>query len=315
MRQVLLIIFCILTAHVVSGQIKSKFYNWKWEECESYDARFLRITKRTDSGWYCADYFVTTKKPQMTGCYEDSSLKIRNGVFSYYFASGNLQSTGRYLHGKKEGAWILYHYNGMKYDSSFYSGGKKTGTWLAWHNNGYRSDSTVLNADNSGTTEGWYDNGNIAYSGSYKDRHMNGEWKFYHMNGNIASQEVYELGKLKSKIFYDETGKQSGDTSNIDRDAEYKGGERKWRNYLLNNLQWPEGYSIKNTDEITIVLTAKIDADGKVQEVYVDIPFGKAFDDEAVRVMKNSPAWNPRISHNRRISDYIKQPITFIQGY
>ena len=264
MRQVLLIIFCILTAHVVSGQIKSKFYNWKWEECESYDARFLRITKRTDSGWYCADYFVSTKKLQMTGFYEDSLYKIKNGAFSYYYANGNIKSTGRYLHNKKNGVWLSYYHNGMMEDSSTYKNGAPVGTWLGWHENGFQKDSAVYNEDNSGIEIGWYDNGAPSYAGFYKDGNMNGKWKFYHRNGNIASEEIYETGILLSKVFYDKTGLKMPDTSNIDKEPEFKGGEKKWKRYLENNLQWPAGYKISNAEKVTIVLAARIDEDGKI---------------------------------------------------
>jgi TonB family protein len=103
------------------------------------------------------------------------------------------------------------------------------------------------------------------------------------------------------------------DTANKDRFAEFRGDVKKWRSFLTNNLEFPVGVKLNNTEKITVVVNATIDEEGNITDAYVSVPVHSKFDDEALRVFKRSPKWAPAISHNRRVKHYIRQPITFGQ--
>jgi Gram-negative bacterial TonB protein C-terminal len=93
----------------------------------------------------------------------------------------------------------------------------------------------------------------------------------------------------------------------------FNGGTEKWKKFLLRNLQFPPNYSLVNTSVVTVVIFAIIDQDGKVIAPFVDTPFNPSFDEEALRVIKKSPKWLPKIDHNRRVMAFIRQPISFGQ--
>lgn len=249
----------------------------------------------------------------MAGLYKDAAAKIQNGKFRYFYPNGNLSSVGNYVNGEKQGLWLWYHYNGMMSDSSFYEGGKVRGTSISWHNNGYMSDSAVYTSDGKAVYVSWFDDGTPSGAGRFDNGKREGVWQYFHKNGNNAAIEKYRQDELLTSSYYDEEGKALTAASNKNKDAEFKGGEKKWRNYLEGGLQFPHDVKLVNTDVITVVVNATVDEEGKISDVYVSVPFDPKFDDEAVRVMKRSPKWLPAISNNRRVKSYIRQPVSFVQ--
>jgi TonB family protein len=280
--------------------------------CKPEDARFMSLTDKTDSGWVRRDFYLSTKKTYMKGLYKDSTLKIQNGWFRYFYVNQILSSQGNFVNGKKEGLWLSYHYNGMMKDSIVYVKGHIR-TAIAWYSNGTPSDSVEVGADETGVERGWFDNGQPSYSGRiFRDRKEK-KWQYFHRNGQLAAIEEYEQDKLLSRIYYDEAGVQLADTTNRDMYAEFKGGVKKWRSFLAAKLEFPPGVTLKNTEKITVVVNATIDEEGNISDAYVSVPVHPKFDEEALRVFKRSPQWVPAIANNRHVKHYIRQPITFGQ--
>jgi TonB family protein len=307
-----ILFLCIIASVHTQAQI-TQYYDWQWKPCDVSLARFFSVIKKTDSGWLRNDYFLDTQKLQMAGLYQDADTKKQNGWFRYFHPNENLSSAGRFVNGKKEGLWLSHHYNGMMLDSSFYEAGNLRGTKISWYNNEYMADSADYTNDGKAVYVSWFDDGTPSSSGRLSNGKKEGTWQYFHKNGNNAALEKYRQDELLSRIYYDENGTPLADTSNKDRDAEFKGGQKKWREFLLNNLQFPADVKLVNTDVITVVVNAQVDEDGKISDVYVSIPFNPKFDNEAIRVMKRSPKWQPSIRQNRRVKLYIRQPISFRQ--
>ncbi|HNU87016.1 MAG TPA: energy transducer TonB [Ferruginibacter sp.] len=310
MKQALLSLFFFYALHAVAQE--RKYYDWEWKPCEPSLARFISLTERTDSGWLRKDFFTATKKLRMRGLYKDSACKVMNGWFRYYYANEQVSSFGRYVNGEKDGLWLSWHFNGMMYDSVVYRLGQPRAI-MAWHSNGYMADSSVYNDDGNAVHVYWFDNGTLSHSGqSYRGK-KEGEWKYFHKNGQPAALEVYKYDELASRVYYDETGKQLADTSNRDQPAAFKGGNKKWRSYLMDNLDFLDGVKLVNTFFVTVVVAVTIDEAGNITDAYIDVPVSPAFDKQALKVMQRSPAWQPAVSHNRNIRSFRKQPITFGQ--
>lgn len=57
--------------------------------------------------------------------------------------------------------------------------------------------------------EVFFSNGNLQWTGNYKNNIENGVWKFYHENGKLKAEETYLNGKEHGvSSQYDETGKK-----------------------------------------------------------------------------------------------------------
>lgn len=99
----------------------------------------------------------------------------------------------------------------------------------------------------------------------------------------------------------------------VEIEASFKGGESAWRKYLERNLNAntpvdngaPEG-------TYTVIIQFVVDRDGTISDVKPLTKRGYGMEDEAMRVIKRGPPWEPAIQNGRKVKAYRKQPITFI---
>ena len=187
-------------------------------------------------------------------------------------------------------------------------------TWQSHgYNNGYLSDSIVNNSDGSSVEVNWHTNGLPSSAGRLINGKLDATWVFFHENGTAAAREVYDMGRLISKAFYNTEGVQE-DTASKDRDAVFPGGKGGWSKFVTRHIFFPSQYKLVNTDQVTVVVTATIDENGNVLDPFVEIPFNKAFDNMAIDIFKKSPKWLPAIRHNRGVVQMVSQPITWVQS-
>ncbi len=306
----------LLAGNILCGQQGKKiekFYDYNWKACDVSIARYYAAIEFKDSLWFRNDYFIRENKLQMKGTYKDSACKIAEGMFHYFHANGNLSSKGEYRTGKKEGLWLSYHSNTMMRDSAFYSKGQLIGIRQQWYANGYPMDSSVYDSDGKGVHINWFDNGSPASAGrSFKEK-LYGKWQYFHKNGNLSAVEVYDAGKLISRVYYDEQNTPMSDTTNHDSDATFPGGNKAWNKYIYKQLYFPDQYKITGGDRAIVVVTALVDEEGNVTNVEISSPFHPEFDKIAIKGLQKSPKWKPAINHNRRVSQEIRLPVTFGQ--
>ncbi len=288
-------------------------YIHTWAECDCPHARFQTVLVHTDSGWHRTDYFVHGPTVKMDGWFEDSAARIPNGRFIYTYPDSKIDSTGRYIHGKKDGLWMAWHYNGMLANSTVYETGNPIGTSLGFYPSGRIKDSVFYRPDGSSVRYIWYNNGSLASAGILApDGKKTGRWKYWHDNGKFAAVELYDHDSLLEHQYFDENGLPS-DTARKDRLAAFNGGSQAWLKWLSNNVIWPENYIITGADTAVVVFSVTVDESGKLTDVYVSSSAFPEFEKVALRAFRRSPKWEPAISHNRRVPDHFKQPVTFTQ--
>jgi Gram-negative bacterial TonB protein C-terminal len=301
------------TTSTFSQKVSATFYDYKWQPCEVPLASFYSTLEKTDSGWLRYDYFMGSKKLQMKALYRDSLCKIYNGQEFYFYANGNLEASGLKINNKKEGIYLSYHFNGMMKDSGNFHNDEIVGYQLSWHSNGMLADS-VFRRDDSTTIEvSWFDNGNPSSAGYYINNKKHGRWNYFHKNGNPAAAELNDHGKVVSVSYFNEDNSPQTDTSNRTKDEQFKGGIRSWQEYLAGKTYWPQEYKITNSNKATVVVAFVLTEEGKVEDVHVVTPFHRLMDDIAMDAIKKSPLWKPRLDHNRKIKQYLRQPVTFLQ--
>ena len=309
------VFFTILLVHTITllhAQKMEKFYDYRWNECKSNEARFYSLIVKTDSGYCRKDIFIRERKLQMLGNYQDSLLQIRSGKFYFFHSNGTPLAVGRFVNDKKDGLWLAFHNNKVLRDSIVYRSGRQIGVSLSWHPNGVLSDSVYTDEDGSGFAVSWFDNGSISSRGKYSAGHkQEGLWKYYHKNGKISSLETYHESFLIDKKYFDEEGVQMNDTTNHDRPARYSNTISEWMNYLAKNIYFPFNQKIINGDKAVVVVTFTVNEDGMVENVYASTPFSEKFDRIAVQAIKDSPQWYSAIDHNRAIKSTFDQVVQF----
>ncbi|HNP53782.1 MAG TPA: hypothetical protein PKK69_04175, partial [Ferruginibacter sp.] len=265
----LLLLICVNGLPVpTTAQVIERFYDYNWKPCKPARASYYSQLQQTDSGVLRQDIYIHTRSVQMVGLYTDTSCKVKQGYFSYYYANRNLEQTGRYVNGQKEGAWLRYHYNGMMQDSTYYVSGRRSGTSLGWYANGFMSDSVVY-SEPLGFAANWYDNGYPDSYGGFQQKQdsLTGHWVFFHPNGQKSADENYdENGKLQQAIYYSASGAVLQDTTQVNREASFPGGSQAWMQYLQDNVSFPERYQLKNSHKVVVLISFIVNESGNIED-------------------------------------------------
>lgn len=91
------------------------------------------------------------------------------------------------------------------------------------------------------------------------------------------------------------------------------GGQAGWNKYLSDNLKYPT-QARRMGIEGTVIVVFVINTDGTVQDVEVLRGIGGGCDEEAVKVVKSSPTWNPGMQKGKAVRTRMRLPIRFKLG-
>lgn len=89
-----------------------------------------------------------------------------------------------------------------------------------------------------------------------------------------------------------------------------KGGTKAFQEYLKKNLKYPEADK-QNKVEGRVTTQLVVEADGRLTNIKVLKSPTTSMANEAVRVLKNAPKWNPAIQKGRKIRLQYTVPINF----
>lgn len=98
----------------------------------------------------------------------------------------------------------------------------------------------------------------------------------------------------------------------IEQFAQFPGGVEKFYDYLSTNLQYPAD-AITNNISGDVHIEFIVDTEGNVvlESVRAITSLSPSCDEEAVRLVKNSPQWIPAQSQGANIVQYITIPVSF----
>jgi TonB family protein len=75
-------------------------------------------------------------------------------------------------------------------------------------------------------------------------------------------------------------------------DATFPGGIDKFNQYVVKNIRYPD-FAKKHHIQGKVYLNFIIDKDGRIKSVRISRGVSKDINEEAIRVLKSSPKWNP----------------------
>jgi TonB family protein len=91
------------------------------------------------------------------------------------------------------------------------------------------------------------------------------------------------------------------------------GGMAGWNQYLAQNLQYP-AQARRMGIEGTVIVVFVVNLDGSISDVEVLRGIGGGADEEAIRVVQNSPLWEPGKQRDRVLNTRMILPIRFKLG-
>ena len=80
--------------------------------------------------------------------------------------------------------------------------------------------------------------------------------------------------------------------------------------YIGNNLQYPEEAKEKGVQG-RVVVKFIVEKDGSISNVEVNQSVDPDLNNEAMRVIKNMPKWNPAKQNGTEVRAYYDVPVTF----
>lgn len=203
-----------------------------------------------------------------------------------------------------------------------------------WEFNFYRMHGPRLKSFRCRDAQGNIFNGRfISYSsfgradtiGEYSNGKRTGQWNIFSSQGRLTARQQYMDGELiwtkdtvqlqhdrdSVKASRKDTVKISGITK-IEVESEFPGGASGWLQYLNKHLRYPDN-ALNYRIQGQVVIGFIVDTEGHIPEssVYVDKSVEYSLDEEALRMILNSPAWTPASRNGRLVKSYKKQPINF----
>ncbi len=299
----------------VMAQGLQQYFNHQWQKVDVDKAVFYTETHNYGNLFYRAIYYLREDKLQMEGFFSDAKCTKGEGALYSYYANGVTEKDCFYENNKLNGLYRAYYENGAMKDSAFYHQGKLLGTSYTWYRDGMPKDSITLQKDGSGVAVSWHQNGMPAAAGYFAAAGVHrGTWQYFHHNGKTSAREKYVQGVLVEKKYFDIDGNQDTGAVDNDRPAAFTGGDTAWKNYLSLQAIIPQGWDNFATGDITVVVNAIIDREGKLKNIFISVPFHPAFDKIALAAVTNSPQWLPAIEHHRLMETEVTLPISFTKA-
>ena len=99
----------------------------------------------------------------------------------------------------------------------------------------------------------------------------------------------------------------------VEEMPQFKGGDAKLMEFLMMNMKYPES-AIKAKQQGRAVVGFVVGKDGTVSDVYIEKSTRyDVLDNEAMRVVKSMPAWEPGKQNGKPVDVKYFVPITFRQ--
>ena len=99
----------------------------------------------------------------------------------------------------------------------------------------------------------------------------------------------------------------------VENTPSFKGGDREWRKFLERNINANipvENHAPPGTYKVDVQFI--VDKDGAVRNIKALTSHGYGMEEEAVRLLKNSPEWEPAKQNGKAVAMYRIQPVSFV---
>lgn len=285
-------------------------------------ADFIRVVSEPDSGsvlFNVMEYYPNGKK-KLSGRSKTIDPTQLEGVCLTFYKNGRRKTTENYEDGVLAGSVDEYYPNGQLSTRKEYILKDNVEPKLHYK---YKTSSFIVQQafDSLGTVT--VKDGNGIYSGYNEDPVNNlkvfteegpiknglrsGIWKG--VDKGSSFEEVYENGELISGKAI-RNGVSTTYTKSRIENPKFPGGEFDFNRYLARNIRYP-AKDRENNIQGKVTLSFVIDKDGTVTDVKILRSVSDGIDNEALRVLKNSPKWIPGTAYGSPAKIKYSVPISF----
>jgi len=169
----------------------------------------------------------------------------------------------------------------------------------------------------------WYNNqGMLDSTGLVQDGRKDGWWE-YKISSTQTDVVTYDNGIItkKSTNFYDKYGKlinnardaiQTDTTRHIQIQAKFGNGDRDWATYCQLHLVTPARLqNVLPTGKHTVTVCFLINKEGYTRDIYLYQSCEWSGDAEVMRLIADSPKWQPAVQDGRTVLYRQRQSLTY----
>ena len=103
--------------------------------------------------------------------------------------------------------------------------------------------------------------------------------------------------------------RQQGNQSGNIKSAQPSVGDRAFKQYIKTNIQFPEVET--TTNRVVVILKFTVTSAGESKNFITVRSSGELFTQEAIRLIKEGPSWNPATDNNGVIEEIVRIRIVF----
>lgn len=325
MKKIALVVAFIGFSALVNAQKKQNVYLFKnnGKQVSLQDsADYIRVIEEADSGevyFKLREYYTNGKIKTAGSVSKFEPGLIYEGQFATYNDKGDKQTIFNYIANKPVGKGYYFFPNGKINKIVDFDGAKSNSIGFEGQNRFNQPSKLDYYADSLGNVLVKEGNGHFKAvvkigsdeqmeEGDYVNGEKDGVWTGTNTSRNYSYKEKY----LKGKLLSGESIKD-GQTflyAVVDEFPTYKPGITAFYEYLRRVVRYPADAQSRNISG-TVLLSFVVEKDGKVSDVVVTRGVYPSIDEEALRVMRSSPKWNPGKQRGVPVRVKYNVPISF----
>lgn len=155
----------------------------------------------------------------------------------------------------------------------------------------------------------YFENGQLSDQNNYKNGKLEGSSKGYYESGEKFYVAEFRAGDTISSTYWNISGEEVPKYT-VDRLPKMEGGVNGLLQYLAENTKYPPTARDAGIQGIVYVRFV-IKADGSLGETYILRSVHPTLDEEALRVVKGMPNWEPGLKYGKPADVYFNLPIRF----
>ncbi len=132
---------------------------------------------------------------------------------------------------------------------------------------------------------------------------------------NIISY-LPKTAEAETSVIKSENTDKVYDFVSIEKQPEFPGGITKFYKYLSGSIKYPK-MALENNVQGKVFLSFVVEKDGSLSDIQITRGLGMGTDEEAMRVIKESPKWNPgiqnglavRVKYNINVNFTLNDPV------
>lgn len=208
---------------------------------------------------------------------------------------------------KKEGYYS--YYNKYQHDSTI-----RNGEWISYAHGKIENIKNYNNGKLNGISKYYYKDTNVLHMVAFFNNDYIDSLRSYYPDGKLKRIEVYNPDRKSRKHrflvkkCFDEDGNEISFTPYYKMPQHPSFDINK---YLASNIKYPVT-ARKDNIEGRVIVRFVVDTNGTITHITVLQSVRKDIDNEAIRVIKQMPRWNPGTEDGEPIKVFFTIPISFL---